>query len=1799
MYVPNHGERTRDFQGSSNQQPSSRSNLRTSAPSFQPRVPTQATTHVLTSSHPSFSNQVTAGNAQSLVHPNPNYPNNNNTHNNNYDKYNNNDNNNSWGGQQQQNRHDQGYNGQRESRRQESNNQRTDSYQQQDLRQDNRNQYDGQQGAYNEQHSGGRQKRRYDDNHNQQQQQDDRSSRRRNNEYEQENVNNNDNAEVNIKTHGKEFKEWYIKVEGGDKSEYKEMKRAWKHQSDPELAEDYLAWFEMFVEYWEELHAEVDDVIRVGSRVCHNSNGRTGEVTKIMGSGKLMKITWDDGGQSGDKATQRIKNFHKVGSQEAANITSNQSPPENERSSRKAPAEEATGPEVGDAVSAPFDGEMFPGKIDHTDNQGYYVVFDGYEDDGATGPYQAGELEILGKEEVHHPASELNEYDAEDEQPGTEDHAEEEEEYDVVEEDIPDLQIRDRVIYNGEMAFVKKKTDQEDGSVLYGISISSTREWMSNISRDELTYLPSKQEQAKAVFAFTGKTKIEQRDFKNCLKTWRDWRPLRFEYFMQGRDGNDMMPECRVDSDNEEVIHWRDVLENGEDNPMPTMDDVRWYCPERAPVPIGSLVKVLNEVNEDGRPYVGRVRDYDWETKLVKVQFTDRETKAKTEIEYTADQLEIQMTLTEKIVHVFAVWGRKKMKKRLFEGYWRTLFGNRPVDSDKIEEFELGACDETLYELEVDLPEQPEDIPEFPPYFERDQVEIDGHKIPNNPIPNRTVRGYIRGIEGTVARCEYVQPVANRDDRDNDDKHEIEIDFADLQLSYQRKEKVEIIFAGYQKYVIKEDDFKLAMRLLFKDNSQRLGQLLEDSDAEYNAKTKSVRWEDDDLPDFDPTLVVPRSYRDGARIDARINDRWVHGNIEGCVDEHNGVYEITHKSRDGEQRIQLSCLHLRPQTPLWDKIRACFSKAQTSPLSVDDVNSWLWELYGDEIRDFSRIAEMLAEKANIMYDEDEMVLTVDELPPDNLMLIWSKYSDTPLKTRVQTVFKQAKMHEMSFDQFNACMKLAFDRTLEDFDNLNDPLFDVNETLQTITCKVQDLDRLTGVEDAEAGQDWELIFETVKIDWESRERREMAKFGGQFIQTEAQSKEIEEYLKVNQTSFHGDKPWPKPGDTFEDCFSIYKAIPQLEEYIPAVIRKLNQTFDKPTMVQRCCWPALAMDGRDILGIAKTGSGKTITFLIPIMLHCLLQRKLYGKPEPATCTALVLVPTRELAIQHKAVFDEFKIQDDLTALDCIGGIRRYDQTDVLREGGVDVVIGTTGRLFDFMSSGELDLRDTSFIVIDEADEMLNGSVNEVRNVLANQVRPQLERKSVLFSATYSEEVLKLENAFFRNQPLRVTVGGAVKADENVAQYFACVDRYESRKALYCTLRYILAEDPETIILVFVNSRRDAAEITDAVKAENFKVDGIHGDLSQEDRNTAMSDFKSKRINVLIATDVVCRGIDIGGITVVQMGFPIPHNDGVEGTVEMAKETYIHRCGRSARANKKGKSYVIEDEGKDIQFDLAEVLEDVGQFGPPFVYGGSPPEDAPEISDFPEWAGGMNKFNEIVDGYGYNTQPFDGHGDGFAHAIKYFVPEFNQDVGQSRTHEKAVEFGTALGKTISVWEITDDCKMLAGGEDAEILILWCPADHSSGAIEQDHYRAFFWKVHEAEESNTNYVQQANAPSTHNFTGQECNIYYEEDGNTYPGLCETDDGESATVYFEGDETPYTVASNCLSVKGDKILATVDNSATKAGQKVLVMYEGQQYPAVVEEDFCNGSYLVKYDDESFGTEMKDDAEIEFVNDMF
>jgi len=298
-----------------------------------------------------------------------------------------------------------------------------------------------------------------------------------------------------------------------------------------------------------------------------------------------------------------------------------------------------------------------------------------------------------------------------------------------------------------------------------------------------------------------------------------------------------------------------------------------------------------------------------------------------------------------------------------------------------------------------------------------------------------------------------------------------------------------------------------------------------------------------------------------------------------------------------------------------------------------------------------------------------------------------------------------------------------------------------------------------------------------------------------------------------------------------------------------------------------------------------------------------------------------------------------------------------------------------------------------------------------------------------------------------------------------------------------------------------------------------------------------------------------------------------------------------------------------GREKAFDIAEVLNDVGQFGPPSTYSVVPAE-AEDIPDFPVWAGGLDGFDEAIKLYDNNfwsTQAFDGHYDGFAQAIRYFYPEdvagsdaeFNKT---SRTHADALAFGqSVLGVGLCILGVLVDedgdykVDVIEGDINCDVRLLWCPDNHPTGAITQNHYRAIFLTPEE-EESNVNYVEQRNAPSGQNWTDQQCNIYYEEDGQTYPGFCSHDDGENATVTFNDfADQEYTVASSCLSALGDKVLMKLDESDSKTGHKVNIKYDGEWYPGTVIDDYGNGSYSVQYEDEAFGTAQVEEEELEFL----
>ena len=320
------------------------------------------------------------------------------------------------------------------------------------------------------------------------------------------------------------------------------------------------------------------------------------------------------------------------------------------------------------------------------------------------------------------------------------------------------------------------------------------------------------------------------------------------------------------------------------------------------------------------------------------------------------------------------------------------------------------------------------------------------------------------------------------------------------------------------------------------------------------------------------------------------------------------------------------------------------------------------------------------------------------------------------------------------------------------------------------------------------------------------------------------------------------------------------------------------YGEPTPIQRAAIPSVLM-GRDLVGIAQTGTGKTAGFVLP-MLDILHQ----GRSRAMMPRSLILEPTRELAMQVAENFDKYGKYHPLSMALLIGGVQMGDQIKAL-EKGVDVLIATPGRLKDLFERGKILLSGCELLVIDEADRMLDmGFIPDIEEICS---RLPKSRQTLLFSATMPPPIQKLA-AKFLNDPKRVEVARPATANVNIEQKLVEVRADAKREALRELLR---AEDVKNAI-VFCNRKTTVRELYTSLRRAHFRVGQIHGDMEQPARIAELDRFKQDEINILIASDVAARGLDIKGVSHV-VNFDVPWQP----------DDYIHRIGRTGRAGAKG--------------------------------------------------------------------------------------------------------------------------------------------------------------------------------------------------------------------------------------------------------------------------------------------------------
>jgi len=325
---------------------------------------------------------------------------------------------------------------------------------------------------------------------------------------------------------------------------------------------------------------------------------------------------------------------------------------------------------------------------------------------------------------------------------------------------------------------------------------------------------------------------------------------------------------------------------------------------------------------------------------------------------------------------------------------------------------------------------------------------------------------------------------------------------------------------------------------------------------------------------------------------------------------------------------------------------------------------------------------------------------------------------------------------------------------------------------------------------------------------------------------------------------------------------------------------GEKYDQPTPIQAQAIPYL-LTGRDLLGIAQTGTGKTAAFALPILQRLSAVSAVRRR---GSVRALILTPTRELAVQIQDSFRTYGRYLGLRTAVVFGGVGQQPQVEALARG-LDVLVATPGRLLDLMEQRHVDFRDLTVFVLDEADRMLDmGFIHDVKRIVATLPK---ERQTLFFSATMPGEIERLAGGILK-EPVRIAVTPAATTVERIDQRVYFVDA-SNKHAL---LTELLKDKAIARALVFTRTKHGADRVVKQIERTGVAVQAIHGNKSQAARQRALRDFRDGQTRVLVATDIAARGIDVDGITHV-INYEIPN----------VPETYVHRIGRTARAGKDG--------------------------------------------------------------------------------------------------------------------------------------------------------------------------------------------------------------------------------------------------------------------------------------------------------
>ncbi|NBC31083.1 MAG: DEAD/DEAH box helicase [Alphaproteobacteria bacterium] len=345
--------------------------------------------------------------------------------------------------------------------------------------------------------------------------------------------------------------------------------------------------------------------------------------------------------------------------------------------------------------------------------------------------------------------------------------------------------------------------------------------------------------------------------------------------------------------------------------------------------------------------------------------------------------------------------------------------------------------------------------------------------------------------------------------------------------------------------------------------------------------------------------------------------------------------------------------------------------------------------------------------------------------------------------------------------------------------------------------------------------------------------------------------------------------------------------------PEILQAIAEVgYTTPTPIQEQAIPVV-LKGRDVMGIAQTGTGKTAGFTLPM-----IERLAVGRARARMPRSLILEPTRELATQVAENFELYGKHERLTHALLIGGSSFEDQIRKL-DRGVDILIATPGRMLDLFERGKVLLADVGILVIDEADRMLDmGFIPDIERIVGLLPRA---RQTLMFSATMPPEISKLANRFLAD-PIEVKVARPATTAENVSQHLAVVAADDKREAL----RQLLNQEDVRNALIFCNRKRDVSIVYRSLAKHGFNAAQLHGDLPQSTRTETLESFKRGDTKILVCSDVAARGLDISELSHV-FNFDVPTNP----------DDYVHRIGRTARAGRSGRAFTLAtpDEGKYV--------------------------------------------------------------------------------------------------------------------------------------------------------------------------------------------------------------------------------------------------------------------------------------------